>query len=80
MSVAIQGLPSSSRDASRLAVRLGVPFHEIAIHTFPDGEARVTVGPASSTTIIYSAAARRRQAPGAAGAVSLLHAAGCGLP
>jgi ribose-phosphate pyrophosphokinase len=54
MSVAIQSLPSSSRDASRLAIRLGVPFHEIAIHTFPDGEARVTVGPASSTTIIYA--------------------------
>src|SRR6185312_771385 len=54
MSVAIQGLPSSSRDAAALAARLGVPFHEIAVHAFPDGEIRVTVGPASDTTIIYA--------------------------
>ena len=54
MSVAIQSLPSSSRDAAGLAVRLGVPFHEIGIHGFPDGEIRVTAGPASATTIIYA--------------------------
>jgi len=54
MSVAIQSLPSSSRDASSLAVRLGVPFNEIAIHAFPDGEIRVTAGAASATTIIYA--------------------------
>ena len=29
-------------------------FHEIAIHRFPDGEMRVTVGPASAVTIIYA--------------------------
>lgn len=54
MSVAVQGLPSSSRDAAALAARLGVPFHEIAIHPFPDGEIRVTVGPAAATTIVYA--------------------------
>jgi ribose-phosphate pyrophosphokinase len=54
MSVAIQGLPSSARDAARLAKRLGVPFHEIAIHAFPDGEMRVTAGPAAATTIVYA--------------------------
>ena len=54
VNVAIQSLPSSSRDAAGLAARLGVPFHEIAIHGFPDGEIRVTVGPASATTIIYA--------------------------
>ena len=54
MSVVIQGLLSSSRDAAGLAARLGVPFHEIAIHAFPDGEIRVAVGPASATTIIYA--------------------------
>ncbi len=55
MSVAvIQSLPSSSRDAARLAARLGLPFHEIAIHAFPDGEMRVTAGPAASTTIVYA--------------------------
>lgn len=52
--VIIQSLPSSSRDATRLAARLGVPFHEIAIHPFPDGEMRVTVGAAASTTMIYA--------------------------
>jgi ribose-phosphate pyrophosphokinase len=50
----IQALPTSSRDAVRLAARLGVPCHEIAIHGFPDGEIRVTVGPAAPTTIIYA--------------------------
>ena len=35
VSVAIQCLPSSSRDADRLAAQLGVPFHEIAVHRFP---------------------------------------------
>jgi ribose-phosphate pyrophosphokinase len=54
VSVAIQSLPSSSRDAAGLAARLGVPFHELDIHAFPDGEIRVTVGPASATTIIYA--------------------------
>lgn len=55
MSVAsIQSLPSSSRDAAKLAARLDLPFHEIAIHTFPDGEIKVTTGPATSTTIIYA--------------------------
>lgn len=52
--VALQSLPSSKRDATRLATRLGVPFHEIRTHLFPDGEMRVTVGPAASTTIIYA--------------------------
>ncbi len=54
MNAAIQSLPSSSRDAARLASRLGIPFHEIAVHRFPDGEIRVTVGPAAPTTIIYA--------------------------
>ena len=50
----IQSLPSSSPDAARLAARLGIPFHEIAIHRFPDGEIRVTATPASPVTIIYA--------------------------
>lgn len=54
MSVAIQCLPPSSRDAAALAARLGVPLHEIALHRFPDGEMRVTVGPAAATTIVYA--------------------------
>ena len=51
--VAIQSLASSASDASRLASRLAIPMHEIAVHRFPDGELRVTVGPAASTTILY---------------------------
>ena len=50
----IQSLPSSLRDAARLAARLDIPCHEIAIHGFPDGEIRVTTAPASPVTIIYA--------------------------
>jgi ribose-phosphate pyrophosphokinase len=50
----IQSLPSSSRDAIRLAALLGIPCHEIAIHDFPDGEIRVTAGPAAPVTILYA--------------------------
>jgi ribose-phosphate pyrophosphokinase len=52
--VAIQSLASSTDDAARLALRLGVPMHTIAQHRFPDGELRVTIGPVSSTTILYA--------------------------
>jgi ribose-phosphate pyrophosphokinase len=51
----IQYLPPAARDAGRLAARLGVPMHEIVLHRFPDGEMRVTVGPATPITIIYAA-------------------------
>ena len=50
---AIQSLPSAIADTTRLAARLGVPAYEISSHRFPDGELRVTVGPAATTTIIY---------------------------
>ncbi len=52
--VAIQSLPSGAGDAGRLASRLGLPLREITLHRFPDGEIRVTVGPAAATTIIYA--------------------------
>ena len=52
--VAIQSLPSGAGDARRLASLLGLPLQEIALHRFPDGEMRVTVGPAAPTTIIYA--------------------------
>ncbi len=52
--VVIQSLPSSAGAASKLATRLGVSNHEIALHRFPDGELRVTVGRAASTTIVYA--------------------------
>jgi ribose-phosphate pyrophosphokinase len=52
--IAIQSLPSGAADARRLASRLGLALHEIALHRFPDGEIRVTVGPAGATTIIYA--------------------------
>jgi len=50
----IQSLPCGTADARRLAARLGLSLQEIALHRFPDGEIRVTVGPAASTTIIYA--------------------------
>ena len=49
---AIEWLPASAGIGGALAERLGVPGHEIALHRFPDGELRVTVGPAAPTTII----------------------------
>jgi ribose-phosphate pyrophosphokinase len=48
----IQWLPASAEIGRHLAERLGVSGHEIALHRFPDGELRVTVGPAAPTTII----------------------------
>lgn len=50
----IQSLPCSAEDAARLALRLDLPIHRIDQHSFPDGEVRVTIGPASPTTIIYA--------------------------
>jgi ribose-phosphate pyrophosphokinase len=52
--VAIQSLPSCVSDAKPLASLLGLSLQEIALHRFPDGEMRVTVGRAASTTIIYA--------------------------
>lgn len=52
--LAIQSLPSCAGDAKRLALLLGLPLQEIALHRFPDGEMRVTTGHAASTTIIYA--------------------------
>lgn len=51
---AIQYLSPARSDAERLASRLGVSAHEIALHRFPDAELRVTIGPAATTTIIYA--------------------------
>ena len=52
--VALHCLPSGAADARRLSGRLGLPLHEIAIHQFPDGEIRVTVGSAAPTSIIHA--------------------------
>jgi ribose-phosphate pyrophosphokinase len=52
--VAIQTLPSCTADAERLAARLELPLHEIAVHRFPDDEIMVTVGPSAATTILYA--------------------------
>ncbi len=53
MSIALQCLPTSADAARRLAARLALPLHEIALHRFPDGELRVTVGAAAPTTVVY---------------------------
>lgn len=51
---ALHCLPSGIADAKRLALRLGLPLHEAEVHRFPDGEIRVTVGPAAPASIIYA--------------------------
>lgn len=53
MSVVLQSFGTGLPDAVRLAVQLGIPVYEIALHRFPDGEMRVTVGPAARTVILY---------------------------
>lgn len=50
---ALHCLPSGVTDARRLADRLGLSLHEIELHRFPDGEIRVTTGPAAPTTILH---------------------------
>ena len=52
--LAIQSLVSCAGDARRLAALLGISSQEIELHRFPDGEIRVTIGKAASTTIIYA--------------------------
>jgi ribose-phosphate pyrophosphokinase len=52
--VAIHCLPAGADDARRLAACLAVPLHEIATHTFPDGELRVTAWPVSAVSIVYA--------------------------
>ncbi|TPQ32476.1 phosphoribosylpyrophosphate synthetase [Bradyrhizobium guangdongense] len=52
--IAFQSLPFGGDAARRLASRLGLPCHEISLHRFPDGELRVTVGPAAPTTILHA--------------------------
>jgi ribose-phosphate pyrophosphokinase len=52
--IALQGLPPDSDAGKRLAARLGIVFQEIGVHHFPDGELRVTVGSATTTTILHA--------------------------
>ncbi len=52
--VALHALPDGANDARRLAAQLGLPYQDIALHRFPDGEMRVTTGPAAATTIVYA--------------------------
>lgn len=52
--VALHALPDGANDARRLATQLGLPYRDIAVHRFPDGEMRVTTGPVAPTTIIYA--------------------------
>jgi ribose-phosphate pyrophosphokinase len=50
----LHSLPSGVGDAARLAKVLGMAMHAIDMHRFPDGELRVTVGPAAAVTIVYA--------------------------
>ena len=53
----MQYLPTSAVEAKRLAARLALPLDEIALHRFPDGELRVTVGEAPATAILFASLA-----------------------
>ena len=52
--IVLQCLPSAAGAAGRLAARLGISLHKIGVHRFPDEELRVTVGPASATTVVFA--------------------------
>lgn len=52
--VVLQSLPAGAADGARLAAKLDLPHHVIDVHRFPDGELRVTVGPATATVILYA--------------------------
>ena len=52
--IVIQCLPSAAGAAARVATRLGVAMHEMEVHRFPDGELRITTGPAAPVTVIYA--------------------------
>lgn len=49
----LQFLPEAAAEAERLARRLAISAHALELHRFPDGELRVTVGPAARTTLLY---------------------------
>lgn len=51
--VAVYGFEESQGAASRLAGHLTVPFEEVALHRFPDGESLVQVDASAETAIIY---------------------------
>lgn len=51
--VAVQSFTHGSGHAQAMAEILGVSFGEIAVHTFPDGESRVTVMTPTPVTILY---------------------------
>lgn len=52
--VAIQSFPSSREEAAAIALSLNIPFYLIGLHSFPDGELRVSTGPAAKTTVLYA--------------------------
>lgn len=54
MNAFIHALPSAISDAERLGDALGVATHAIAVHTFPDGELRVTIAAPSPVAIVYA--------------------------
>ena len=49
----VQAFSESAEPALRLAKALAVPFREIALHQFPDGESLVRIAPAGETVVIY---------------------------
>jgi ribose-phosphate pyrophosphokinase len=52
--LAIHSLSHAIAHARLLAARLGTTAEEIGVHAFPDGEIRVTAGPAADVTVVYA--------------------------
>src|SRR5690606_8630460 len=53
IAVQVFGFRESAEQAARLAAELDVPFGEVAVHRFPDGESLVRVDPPPATAILY---------------------------
>jgi ribose-phosphate pyrophosphokinase len=52
--VAIHAFPGFEAEAEKLAAATGLPLYLVDIHTFPDGESRVTVQPGKGTAILFA--------------------------
>ncbi|MCB2046940.1 MAG: ribose-phosphate diphosphokinase [Novosphingobium sp.] len=53
MAASLHGFPESCGPARRLAQALSIPFAEVGVHRFPDGESVVRVDRPSRTAILY---------------------------
>lgn len=52
-SAIIHAFPEAAAAAARLSGAAGIPFRDIAVHRFPDGESLIRVDSATETAIVY---------------------------